>query len=432
MERVVVRGGRLIDPAAGIDGLYDVVVMGGRVASVRPAGAGEAGGEGWLEVDASGKVVAPGLVDLHTHLREPGQEYKETIRSGAEAAAAGGFTTILCMANTDPVNDNASVTRHIAKKAAGAPARVLPVGAVTVGLRGERLTEMAEMREAGCAAFSDDGVPVACGSVMRRALEYARICDAVVISHADDTTLSASGVMNEGAVATRLGLRGIPNAAEDAMTARDIALAELTGARLHLAHVSTAGSVELIRAAKARGVNVTAEATPHHLTLTDEAVEERGAMAKMAPPLRTRRDVEALRRGLADGTIDCVATDHAPHSPMDKDVEFELAANGVVGLETALALVLRLVDEGVLSLSDALAAMTSRPAAALGLDCGTLAVGSRADLAVIDLERTWTVEPDRFRSRGRNTPFAGMELRGAVTLTMLEGKVVYRRGGEAP
>lgn len=429
MERLIIRGGRVIDPASDIDGEYDVYVVGGRIAALRPTAAdtGEASPDapGVTLIDARGLLVVPGFIDLHTHLREPGYEYKETIQTGTDAAKAGGFTAILCMANTNPPNDNESVTRHIIKAAENSGIRVLPVGAVTQGLRGEKISEMAGLRSAGCAAFSDDGAPVVDAGVMRRALEYSRIFDVPVISHAEDPSLVRGGVMNEGAVSTRLGLKGIPNAAEEAMAARDIALAGLTGGRLHIAHVSTRGTVELVREAKKRGLKVTAEATPHHLTLTDEAVQGYDTNAKMNPPLRSKEDVEALRAGVRDGTIDAIATDHAPHSVIEKDVEFDMAANGIIGLETAFSVVWGLVEEGVFTPDTAIRAMTANPAKAFSIEGGTLKVGKVADITLVDPARSWKVEPGNLKSKSKNTPWAGAVLKGVVVKTIAGGKIVY-------
>lgn len=428
MNRLVIRGGRLIDPAQNLDGFYNIYVMGGRVASIKKAEADTSEvGPGVDVVDATGLVVVPGLIDPHVHLREPGYEYKEDISTGTKAAAAGGFTAVMCMANTKPVNDNESVTRYILNKAVGMPAKVFPVSAVTHGQKGERLTEMGELKAAGCVALSDDGVPVMDAGLMRRALEYSRPFNLTVITHAEDPRLVGQGSMNEGIVATRLGLKGIPNAAEDVMVARDISLAELTGGRLHVAHVSTRGAVELIRRAKERGVNVTAEATPHHLTLTDEAVAGYRTSAKMNPPLRSKEDVEALRAGLKDGTIDCVATDHAPHASVEKDVEFDKASNGIIGLETAFSVMYSLVEEGVITLTEAVKAMSMGPAKAFRLEGGRLSVGSPADIAILDLDRKWVVDPAKLKSKSKNTPWAGKELKGVAVKTILGGNVVYAR-----
>jgi len=428
MNRLVIKGGRLVDPAQNLDGLYNIYVMSGRIASIKKAEADTSEvGNGVEVIDASGLTVIPGLIDAHVHLREPGYEYKEDIRTGTLAAAAGGFTAVMCMANTKPVNDNESVTRYILNKAEGAAARVYPVGAVSVGLKGECLTEMAELKAAGCVAFSDDGVPVANSGLMRRALEYSQVVNLPVISHAEEHELVGAGVMNEGDVATRLGLKGIPNAAEDTMVARDIALAELTGGRLHIAHVSTRGAVELIKCAKARGVRVTAEATPHHLALTDEAVEGYDTNAKMNPPLRSRVDVEALRQGIKDGVIDCIATDHAPHSSMEKDIEFDKASNGIIGLETAFSVIYGLVENGMLTLNEAVRAMSTNPAKAFGIEGGRLSVGSPANMAIIDLGRSWTVDPRQLNSKSKNSPWLGRELKGTVVKTVLAGNIVYSR-----
>lgn len=430
MIRLVIKGGRVLDPATGTDGLFNIYIMGGRIASIKPVESDTTeltpGAPGLEVIDATCMLVTPGFVDLHTHLREPGFEYKETIRTGASSAAAGGFTTVLCMANTKPVNDNQSVTRYILKKAEEeGVVNVHPAGAVSIGLKGERLTEMAELKEAGCVALSDDGVPVTNSALMRRALEYSLIFKLPIISHAEDPVLSAGGVMNEGEISTRLGLRGIPNAAEDAVVARDIMLAELTGGRLHIAHVSTRGAVRLVRAAKKRGVNVTAEATPHHLALNHASAEGYNTNARMNPPLRSPGDVEAVREGLADGTIDAVATDHAPQSVIEKDVEFDKAANGVVGLETAFPVVLGLVEAGLLGLKAAISSLTVNPAKAVSLDKGRLNVGASADIAIIDLNKEWTVDPAKLKSKSKNTAFAGCTFKGRVVKTIVNGKVVY-------
>jgi dihydroorotase len=380
----------------------------------------------WPVYDARDLIVTPGLIDMHVHLREPGFEYKETIATGTAAAVAGGFTAVACMANTNPVNDNAAVTRFILERAGEArSARVHPIGAVSVGLAGARIAELGEMRRAGIVAVSDDGMPIMDAGLMRRALEYARLFDLLLIAHEDDACLRGKGVMNEGVTAVRLGLHGVPGAAEEVMVARDVALVELTGGRLHVAHVSTARSVELIREARRRGLAVSAEATPHHLFLTEEAVADYDGNAKMAPPLRTRADVEALRAGLADGTIEAIATDHAPHHEDEKACEFDQAANGIVGLETALGLGLQLVADGVLDLATLVARMTTGPATLLGLAAGTLAPGAAADVTVIDPGRPWKVAVRQFRSKSRNTPFDGWELPGKAVATFVGGALVY-------
>jgi dihydroorotase len=423
-----IEGGRVIDPASGVDGVRTVVIREGRIAEVgerveRPRDV--------PAIDAHGKWVVPGLIDLHTHLREPGQEYKETVETGARAAVAGGFTAICAMPNTSPVNDNASVTELVLKRAAAAGlARVHPVGCISKGQKGEELAEYGELRNAGCVAVSDDGKPVMTSGLMRRALEYARAFGLPVTAHEEDLGLVGKGVMHEGAAATRLGLKGIPAAAEEVMVLRDVALAELTGGRLHLAHVSTAGSVRAVREAKRRGLAVTAEVTPHHLALTDEAVAASGYDTdfKMNPPLRPEHDVEALRQALADGTIDCIATDHAPHSSVEKDLEFDAAANGIVGLETAFAVCLGLARRGVVSERRLIEAFTASAARAYGLAGGTLGRGAAADVAVLDPDLEWRCDPVRFRSRSRNSPWKGSLLVGRATHTFVGGRLVYELG----
>jgi dihydroorotase len=379
-------------------------------------------------IDAKGKLVTPGLIDIHVHLRDPGYEYKEDIATGTRAAVIGGFTSVACMPNTNPVNDNKTVTLYVLAKAReSGMANVFPVGSITRGLKGEILSEMGELKEAGCLALSDDGKPVCNGEMMRNAMEYARPFGLTLISHAEDLSLVGTGVMNEGFVATELGLKGIPWVAEDAAVARDVMLAEFTGCRLHVAHLSTRGAVEIVRAAKKRGVPVTCEATPHHFTLTDEAVRGYNTNAKMNPPLRSAEDVEAIRRGLADGTIDAIATDHAPHHYDEKNVEFNIAHNGIVGLETALPLTLRLVDDGVLTFGEAIARLTCGPARALGIPRGTLEVGCVADVTVIDPELKWTVVASALSSKSKNTPFDGWKMKGAATHTLVDGRIVFRR-----
>jgi dihydroorotase len=421
---LVIRGGRVIDPAAGVEGLRDVVVRDGTIAALTAAGHGPREGE---QIDATGCWVVPGLIDMHVHLREPGYEYKETVATGTHAAAVGGFTAVACMANTNPVNDSAAVTEFIRERAAAAgQARVYPIGAVSVGLHGERLAEIGEMRRAGIVAVSDDGQPIADAALMRRALEYGTMFGLPVIAHEEDRALAGAGVMHEGPTAFRLGLKGIPAAAEEMMVARDVALAERTGGQLHIAHVSTTGAVALLRAAKQRGLRVTAEVTPHHFTLTEAAVGTYDTNAKMNPPLRSAADVAAVVEGLRDGTIDVIASDHAPHHRDEKDVEFEAAANGIIGLETTLPLTLRLVREAGLPVEVAVRALSVNPARVLGVPGGTLAPGSPADVTVIDPARRWTVEVGALASRSRNTPFGGWEMIGAAVATIVGGRIVYQ------
>ncbi len=427
-ETIFIEHGRVIDPAGGIDGVRTVVVREGRIAEVterieRPRDV--------RVVDARGKWVLPGLIDLHVHLREPGHEYKETVETGARAAVAGGFTAVCAMPNTNPVNDGASVTELVLKRAAAAGlARVYPIGCISRGQKGEELAEYGELRSAGCVAVSDDGKPVTSAALMRRALEYARAFDLPVTVHEEDPGLVGKGVMHEGSASTRLGLRGIPGAAEEVMVLRDIALAELTGGRLHLAHVSTAGSVRAIREAKRRGLAVTAEVTPHHLALEDEDVARSryDTSFKMAPPLRAASDVRAVREALADGTIDCIATDHAPHSAAEKDLEFDVAANGIVGLETALAVCLALVRDGSIPERRLVQAFTASAARVYRLPGGTLARGAPADVAVVDPGMEWRCDPERFRSKSRNTPWRGRMLVGRCTDTLVGGRLVHELG----
>jgi dihydroorotase len=431
-DRLRIANGTVVDPVAGTMTKGDVLVEDGRVVAVDAPELLEAGEA--RVYDARGCWVVPGLVDMHVHLREPGQEYKETVATGTAAAVAGGFTSVACMANTDPVNDSAAVTRFILEQAATAKlARVFPIGAVSVGLKGEQLAEIGEMRRAGIVAISDDGMPIMDAGLMRRALEYSTLFDLLLIAHEEDACLRGCGVMNEGLTSVRLGLKGSPAAAEELMVARDIALVELTGGRLHIAHVSTARSVAMVRDARARGLAVSAEASPHHLMLTEEAVAEYDTNAKMAPPLRTQADVDALRAGLADGTIEAIATDHAPHHVDEKECEFDRAANGIVGLETALGLALRLVADGTIDVPRLIARLTTGPAKLLGIPAGTLAPGAAADVAVIDPERRWKVSARAFRSKSRNTPFDGWDLTGKVVATFVGGTLVYEdRPAAAP
>jgi dihydroorotase len=417
---LLIKNGRVVDPANGLDAVADVLVADGRIAKV---GKGIRVPNGAEVLDAAGKVVCPGFIDIHVHLREPGFEYKETIATGTRAAAAGGFTAVCCMANTFPVNDNRAVTDYILARArVEGVVRVYPIGAVTRNLEGTQLAELAEQAEAGCVAFSDDGRCVMNAELYRRAMEYVLPFGTPIISHAEDHNLAHGGVMNEGLVSTELGLHGQPGAAEEVMVARDIILAELTGAHVHIAHLSTAGAVRLVREGKARGVRVTAEVTPHHLLLTDEAVRSYDPNCKMAPPLRSKRDVEALIEGLADGTIDCVATDHAPHALAEKEGEFAEAANGIVGLETAVPLLLdRLVRTGRIDLPTLVARLTVGPARLLNLPGGSLSPGAPADITILDLEQPWTVDPNGFQSRSRNTPFGDWSGAGAPWMTLVGG-----------
>jgi dihydroorotase len=422
VSRIWIRGGRVLDPALERDEICDVLIEEGRIAAVGP----DLSPTGAERIDAAGCWVAPGLVDLHTHLREPGQEYKEDIASGGRAAAAGGFSAVACMANTTPVNDDPSVTDFILDRARNdSPVRVYPIAAATQGLKGQVMTEMVALAGVGAVAFSDDGHTIMDAGVMRRVLEYSRLVGAPVIVHAEDRTLVGEGVMNEGPVSTRLGLPGNPCVAEAACVARDLMLAELAGAHLHVGHVSTAAAVELIRAARARGVHVTAEVTPHHLTLTDEACLGYDTNTKMAPPLRSAADVRACREGLADGTIDAVATDHAPHAVHEKEVDFAEAPNGILGLETAVPVVLELVRSGELSPIEWVRRCATNPARILKRPGGRLAVGTPADVVVIDPERRWTYDPAKGFSKSRNSPWAGQEMTGRALVTIVDGRLVY-------
>jgi dihydroorotase len=428
--RIWLRGGRVLDPASGRDGRADVLIEDGRIAAVEDALEGVSGVE---VVDAEGLWIAPGFVDLHAHLREPGQEYKEDIASGGRAAAAGGFTAVCCMANTNPVNDDPSVTEYILDRARkDSPVRVLPVAAATKGLAGEVMTEMAALVSAGAVAFSDDGKTIMDSGMQRRVLEYSRLVEKPVMVHAEDRTLVRDGVVNEGAVSTKLGLPGNPAVAEIVHVARDLLLAELTGAHLHVAHVSTAGAVAHVREARARGIHVTAEVSPHHLTLTDEATLGYDPNTKMAPPLRGKDDVAACIEGLADGTIDAIATDHAPHAVHEKEVEFTAAPPGVLGFETAFAVVMELVRRGVLSPLQLVAALALNPARVLGLPMGRLERGAAADVVLLDPARRWVYDPAQGFSKSRNSPWAGRELEGRVLATWVGGRLVYSQGRGAP
>ena len=421
---LLIKGGRVIDPSQKIDATLDILVENGRV---KELGKGLAAPAGCEVLDATGKYVVPGLIDMHVHLRDPGLEYKEDIVSGTRAAAAGGFTSVCCMPNTKPVIDNKAVASYIISKAQEAGfCNVFPVGSITYGMNGERMAEMGELKEAGCVAVSDDGRPVSSAELMRRSLQYAAGIGIMVISHAEELSLVGEGVMNEGFTSTEIGLKGIPRVAEDIATARDVLLAEYTSSPLHIAHVSTSGSVRIIREAKARGVKVTCETAPHYFTLTDDAVRGYNTNAKMNPPLREAADVAAVKAGLKDGTIDCIATDHAPHHLDEKDVEFDAAMNGIIGLETSLPLSLQLVDEGVLTLAQLIEKMSCNPSAILGLGRGTLQSGSVADITLIDPAVDWCVEADNLASKSRNSPFLGWKVTGKASATVLAGKIVNR------
>ncbi len=422
MGAVLLKGGRILDPARQADFIGDLLVEDGKIAAVDRS----VDMEGARVVDVSRLWICPGLVDIHVHLREPGEEYKETIETGTKAAAAGGFTAVACMPNTSPPNDNSCVTKFIKERAREAGhCRVYPVACITKGQNGEELTEFGDLLASGAVAFSDDGYPVRDAVVMRMALEYAQGYDALVISHSEELSLSAGGCMNEGRISTLLGLKGIPSAAEEIAVFRDIRLADLTGSRLHIAHVSTAGAVEVVRRAKERGVRVTAETAPHYFSLTEEAVTGYNTNAKMNPPLRTETDRQAIIQGLKDGTIDAIATDHAPHSVLEKDCSFEVAANGIVGLETALPLALSLVRQGHLDPLDVVRLISLSPSRILGIDAGTLEVGADADITIVDPEEEFLVTEESLFSKGKNTPFLGQRLKGRAVLTLLGGRPVH-------
>ncbi|GBD95863.1 MAG TPA: dihydroorotase [Nitrospirae bacterium] len=419
--RILIKNGRVIDPSQNLDGFHEILIEKNRIKGLYPEGKGPDANK---IIDASGCIVIPGLVDMHTHLREPGFEYKETIKSGTMAAVRGGFTTVCCMPNTKPVNDTITVTEFILEKSLREGAcTVYPVGAITTAQKSEELTELEALLKTGCIAFSDDGKPVTNSLIMRRALEYSKIFDVPVISHCEDLKLSEDGVMNEGFVSTITGLSGIPKAAEEVMVARDLSLCELTGGKLHIAHVSTEGSVKLIRDAKARGINVTAETCPHYFSLTDESLISYDTNLKVNPPIRTPQDVEAIKQGLKDCTIDVIATDHAPHHIDDKGKEFDAAAFGISGLETAFALSLHLVESGILDLKQLITKMTITPSKIMGISKGTLTVDSDADIAIINTEKTFKVDSSGFLSKGKNSPFNKWQLKGTVEKTIAMGKV---------
>jgi dihydroorotase len=422
--RILLRNGRVIDPSRDLDDTRDVLIEEGKIAKV-DTGIPKDGVE--QVYDLNGLVVAPGFIDMHVHLREPGREDKETIESGGMAAAAGGFSSVACMPNTTPVNDDQSVTDFILTQAAAvSPVNIFPVGAVSKGLKGQELSEIGSLVRRGCVAISDDGMPVQNGFLMRMALEYARMFDIPVLSHAEDLPLAREGVMNEGAVSTRLGMKGHHAIAEESMVYRDIRLAEVTGAKVHIAHISTRSAIELVRIAKNKGIRVTSEATPHHFALTDEAVAGYDTNTKMKPPLRTEDDRLAVVEGLKDGTIDAVASDHAPHCSEEKQVEFDLAPFGIVGLETSVSLGLdKLVGPGFISMKRFVELYSTGPARVLNLDKGTLAAEADADITVFSPDKPFAVDPARFRSKSRNTPFGGETLKGSVLMTIVSGKVVH-------
>lgn len=422
---LLIKNGRVIDPSQKIDDMLDVLVENGLIKEI---GTGLTASAGVETIDAAGKYVVPGLIDMHVHLRDPGLEYKEDIISGTKAAVAGGFTSVCCMPNSKPVIDNKTVVSYIINKAkAEGFCNVFPVGSITYGLSGDRMSEMGELKESGCVAVSDDGKPVGNSELMMRSLQYAAGIGIMVISHAEELELVGEGAMNEGFTSTELGLKGIPRVAEDIATSRETLLAEYTGTPIHIAHVSTKGSVRIIREAKARGVKVTCETAPHYFSLTDDAVRGYNTNAKMNPPLREAADVAAIKEGLKDGTIDAIATDHAPHHQDEKDVEFNVAMNGIIGLETSLPLSLKLVQDGVLTLNELIEAMSCNPSNILGLNRGTIKAGSIADITLIDPEIEWVVEADKLASKSKNSPWLGQTLKGGAAATIVNGKLVYKR-----
>ena len=427
--KTLLTGARIIDPAQKIDADMDVLLENGKIAKIGSdllKSAKSKDSEKVKIIELAGMILTPGLIDMHTHLREPGFEYKETVASGAAAAVAGGFTSIACMPNTSPVNDNRSITEFIRRKATEAAlANVYPIGAISKDSSGSQLTEYWDLKDAGVVALSDDGKPVMDAALMRRAMEYAHSLGLPIISHCEDINLSGGGLMNEGYYSTILGLGGIPSIAEEAMVARDILIAEFTKTCIHIAHVSTAGTVRLIREAKKRGLSVTAETAPHYFTLTDELLQGYDTNLKVNPPLRSAQDVAAIKEGLADGTIDVIACDHAPHGRTDKELEFEYAEKGISGLETSLALSLNLIKEEVLSWPELIAKMSPNPARILNLSKGTLQAGANADITVIDPQLKWTVDVKTFRSRGKNSPFHGRKMQGRAILTIVGGEIKY-------
>ena len=424
--QILIKGGHLIDPANKKNGQFDLLISKGKIEAVEP--------EGKIKdipgadiIDAKGAIVTPGFCDMHVHFREPGHEYKETIETGSKSAAAGGFTTVAVMPNTSPVNDNRSVTEFILSQAKETSnINILPIGAITKGLRGETLSDMGELKEAGCIGYSDDGRPVSNSEIMRRALEYSKMFDLPCIQHSEVLELTQGGSMNEGIVSTELGLKGMPTEAEDIMVHRDICLLPKTGGRLHVAHISSGGSVDLVRQAKAKGLAVTCEVAPHHFTLTHDACKGYDTNAKMSPPLRTQSDLDMIKEGMRDGTIDIIATDHAPHDRVDKQVEFSKACFGIVGLETALPLTLKMVDEKVISLERAIDMLTFQPNQLFKLDKGSLGIGKAADITLFDEKMEYTIDPSQFRSRSKNSPYKGWKVRGKVLRTLVNGKTVFK------
>lgn len=430
MSKYLIKGGGVIDPANKIDDVVDVLIEDDKIAAVGKDLENKKIATGAEVVDATGKVVAPGLVDMHVHLRDPGRTDEETVESGLRAAVKGGFTSVACMPNTDPVIDSASVVEYIKRQAQEVGfGNVYPIGSITHGLEGERLSEMGELIESGAVAFSDDGKCVANSQLMRRALEYSKIWGKTIISHAEEPYLARGGQIHEGYWSTVLGLKGIPAAAEEVIVARDIILAELTGGRLHIAHLSTAGSLDLVKRAKERGVSVTCEVAPHHLVLTDESLQGYDTNFKVNPPLRSKQDVEALRQGLKEGIIDAIASDHAPHARHEKEMEFDCAPFGLIGLETTLGLILtKIVDAGVISIDEAIAKMSKVPAEILGIDRGNIGIGNVADLVIIDTKAKLEIDPNKFESKSRNTPYSGWELKGVATEVFSSGKPIIRNG----
>ena len=426
MSRIWIKQGRILDPDSNRDEIVDLLLENGKIVDIAPRITPTSASPNEVFIDAKGLWVVPGLIDIHTHLRDPGFEYKEDIESGCLSASRGGFTSIVCMANTEPVNDNASVTEYILNKAKKfGKCRVFPVGAVTKGLKGKTLSEFGDLKESGVVALSDDGMPVCNPQLLRHALEYARNFDLPIISHCEDLQLSACGSMNEGKVSTELGISGIPHTSEEIMVARDIELADLSKGRLHLAHLSTLRSVRLLRQAKERGIQVTGEVTPHHIILTDEAVKGYDANFKMNPPLRTEEDRQEMIKGLKEGVFDAIASDHAPHSIDEKEVEFEKAPFGVIGFETTLPITLKLVHDGFLKPLDAIRLLTIGPAKTIGLEGGKIKKNGVGDITIIDPEQEIIIDREKMASKSKNTPFHGWKMHGQVRYTLINGEIIY-------